>query len=281
MHYGISQVILKELGPAESLVKLREIGFEYVEIHSAYLDPRFTSGERFEGLVRALSESGIVAAQAHLPFWSGIDIGNYNDIIRTYGMNVTREAVERCGELGKPRLVLHPGTWQGSADAGVVGIFRELVIDAVREIAQLAAGHSLTVAVENMLGNGPEDGRRRFGAPIEDLIQIAEAVPGVKACLDTGHAFFNGQDPAECVRKLAAAGILAAMHVQDTDCFPHDRHWLPGKGAIDWPAFVAAVQETHYEREGGAFILEVSPRYGDAVGIATEALALREKLGVN
>jgi len=277
MDYGISQVILNELGPVESIRKLREIGYERVEVHSRYLDPRFTNAAVFEELVAALEDTGIVAAQAHLPFWSGIDIGNYNEIVRNYAMNVSREAVARCAKLGQPKLVLHPGTWAGSSSEFLVGIFRELVIDAVAQLVELAAEHEQTVCVENMLGNGPDDDRRHFGAPVEDLVEICSSAPGAMACLDTGHAFFNGENPAECAKTLADAGLLAATHVQDTDGFPHDRHWLPGRGGIDWKAFVDALKETGY---GGTFVLEVSRRHGDAEDLAREGLALREQFGL-
>jgi sugar phosphate isomerase/epimerase len=277
MHFGIGQVVLNKLGPAASLKKLKELGFERVEIHSRYLDARFTGDDAFNEMAATLDQTGLVAAQAHLPFWSGIDVGNYNETIRNYGMSITRQAVERCARLGRPMLVLHPGTWQGTADEFLLGLFRELVVRAVRELADFAAAHDMVICVENMLANGPGDGRRRFGASTADLVEICSAVPGSRACLDTGHAFYNGEDPAASVTALSAAGLLAALHVQDTDGFPHDRHWLPGRGRIDWPTFVAALRQVGY---AGTFMLEVSSAGDEGEAHAREALELPRRLGI-
>ncbi len=277
MQFGISQVLFRKLGPAESVRKIAAMGFDCFEVHSRFLDPRLASHEHFDEMAAAVRETGLQPAQAHMPFWSGIDIGNYNEIIRTYGLNVTKEAIARAAVLGKPKIVLHPGTWRGSSDEFLNRLFRELVIEAARELAQVAAEHGMTVCVENMLGPGPDSDITRFGAMAADLVDICGAVPEVKACLDTGHARYNDQDPADCVRELAGAGVLEAVHVQDVDEFPNDRHWLPGRGGIDWAAFVAALKDAGYD---GAFMLEVSARDGEPEEVALEALALKETLGV-
>ena len=56
MNFGISQAILGELEPAENVRKLHEIGFDHLEIHSRYIDPRFTGDDAFDEMLARLKQ---------------------------------------------------------------------------------------------------------------------------------------------------------------------------------------------------------------------------------
>ncbi len=69
--------------------------------------------------------------------------------------------------------------------------------------------------------------------------------PRMRMCLDTGHCSFYGDSPADSVR-LIGKEYLTTLHVHDNDG-PHDRHWEPGKGMIDWADFAHALREIGYD----------------------------------
>ena len=74
-----------------------------------------------------------------------------------------------------------------------------------------------------------------------------------KVCLDTGHANFCGENPAEMVRMLGKE-YLGALHVHDNDG-SGDQHLRPGFGNIDWEDFSNALEEIGFE---GCMSLETS-----------------------
>jgi sugar phosphate isomerase/epimerase len=71
------------------------------------------------------------------------------------------------------------------------------------------------------------------------------ASPAVRVSLDTGHAHYaygaTRAPPVDVVVR-AAAGMLAHVHLQDTDAFA-DRHWAIGEGSISWHAVFEALGE--------------------------------------
>ena len=74
-----------------------------------------------------------------------------------------------------------------------------------------------------------------------------------KVCLDTGHANFCGENPAEMVRMLGKE-YLGALHVHDNDGTA-DQHLRPGLGNINWDDFSNALEEIGFE---GCMSLETS-----------------------
>ena len=66
-----------------------------------------------------------------------------------------------------------------------------------------------------------------------------------KVCLDTGHANFCGESPADAVRMLGKE-YLGALHVHDNDG-KADQHKTPGNGNIDWVDFSNALAEIGFE----------------------------------
>ena len=66
-----------------------------------------------------------------------------------------------------------------------------------------------------------------------------------KVCLDTGHANFCGENPADSVR-LIGKEYLGALHVHDNNGLA-DQHERPGNGNIDWVDFSNALEEIGFD----------------------------------
>lgn len=66
-----------------------------------------------------------------------------------------------------------------------------------------------------------------------------------KVCLDTGHANFCGEKPADMVRMLGYE-YLGALHVHDNDG-TGDQHLRPGLGNVDWEDFSNALAEIGFD----------------------------------
>ena len=75
-------------------------------------------------------------------------------------------------------------------------------------------------------------------ACIEFLDMLNSEQMGI--CLDTGHAWVFGTQPADAVRLLG--NRIKAFHVHDNHG-GYDHHLLPCMGSIDWEAFKIALKE--------------------------------------
>jgi sugar phosphate isomerase/epimerase len=71
--------------------------------------------------------------------------------------------------------------------------------------------------------------------------------------LDVAHAHLSADATSET---LAAGALLTTTHVHDNDG-RSDTHLPPGRGAIDWPGWFAALDRIGYE---GPIILECIKR---------------------
>lgn len=88
----------------------------------------------------------------------------------------------------------------------------------------------------------------------------------MKICFDTNHLLSE-----DIVHFVEACGDrIATIHVSDYDRVD-ERHWLPGKGKIDWPALYGALMKAGYK---GAFMYEL--KRGE--GSFEEMVAIYEKL---
>ena len=89
-----------------------------------------------------------------------------------------------------------------------------------------------------------------FNTAKESLEILKRAgIENLKICLDTNH--FLQEKTEEGV--LALGDNVKTLHVSDHD-YKNERHWMPGKGSIDWNAVLGALEKTGYS---GVFNYEV------------------------
>jgi len=118
----------------------------------------------------------------------------------------------------------------------------------LRAVAPLAARHSMSLAVENLLGPWPNG---TDPSHILRLVELADQ-PNMGVCLDAGHAHCSGFDVAETVRLYGSK--LMETHFHDNVGVPPDpwagnhgdQHLPVGLGTINWLDVVRALEETHF-----------------------------------
>ena len=84
----------------------------------------------------------------------------------------------------------------------------------------------------------------------EEAISIVDAVPGIRICVDVNH--FLKSTAEQAVLKLGSR--IITTHISDHD-YIDERHWLPGKGRIDWMKLLAAFEAIGYN---GVFNYEIA-----------------------
>jgi sugar phosphate isomerase/epimerase len=114
------------------------------------------------------------------------------------------------------------------------------IVDALRSLAESAASHSLTIALENEhacnIGTGAETAR----------LLAALDHPNLKVVWDPANALVAGERPTEGYAKLQPARI-AHVHAKDCNVENHKATWLElGAGSIPWKEQIAALRRDGY-----------------------------------
>ena len=113
---------------------------------------------------------------------------------------------------------------------------RAAQLDALhRSLCEMVTMTSTPIAVESLprtcLFNTAKEG-----------IDIVDAVPGVRVCVDVNH--FLQEDSVDAV--LALGSRIITTHISDHD-YVDERHWMPGEGKIDWMRMLAALEAIGYD----------------------------------
>jgi sugar phosphate isomerase/epimerase len=106
---------------------------------------------------------------------------------------------------------------------------------------------------------------------IETFQQYAEFAsriqsPWLGLNFDVGHAYCVGQEPAEWVPRVAAD--TRHYHVEDIAATRVHQHLIPGRGAIDLRATLAAIHASGYQ---GWLTVELYPYVDQPDAAASEA----------
>ena len=83
---------------------------------------------------------------------------------------------------------------------------------------------------------------------------------------DVGHAYCVGENPQEWVSKMQDYALH--YHLEDIAATRVHQHLVPGRGAIDFDATLAAIRQTGYE---GWLTVELYPYLDDPDAAAREA----------
>ena len=243
--YAVSTWTLEALPIVEALRLIREAGFTAVELwaDTVHLDPR-ANPNRAE-VLRALGRYGQTVHSVHAPFRNFENPPAAESQFRNLRMDLWKRTLDDCARFEASILVMHAvNAAQYNYPLEEAGIIRE----CLTELVEYGAGLNVHIALENI----PSGGRMRgeISCTIENQRKLF-AIPGLKFCLDIGHAPLTQSDP---FREADAAGTdLVTLHIHNNDGLS-DLHALPDHGIIDWPSLRAHLRAGGYR---GRFVLEV------------------------
>ena len=196
--------------------------------------------ERFVSIVR---RRRIATPTYHCSYGPDRDPSSLDRGIRAAAISGLIAEFSQARTLRADIVVLHP-SYEPIPDSD-----RRARIEALRvslsEIEERIRRYGYRVALELLP-------RTCLGNTVDELLEIAEDFgDDFGFCLDVNHMMARINEIPDAVRRLS--GRLYALHVSDymgeDEC-----HYLPGDGRIDWPAFIAALEDVGYE---GPFNYEV------------------------
>ena len=221
----------------------------------------FDGAANVAAMRRALNQHGVWARTIHPPIGSA-DLAAPDEGARQSSVAEIGACFEPFAELGGFAAIVHPSgkerAWTEGARRAAVDAFRRS-LDA---LYQKADGLGMRLACENLQLKG----QPRPLCRMEELRALLDQYPpDVGICLDTGHAHNSGLNSADEAR--IAGDRLIALHLQDTDAV-EDRHWVPGRGTVNWAQVHAALTEIGFS---GAWTFELAAHDSDPDSVAVEA----------
>jgi deoxyribonuclease-4 len=197
--------------------------------------------------------------------------------------------IDRCGQLGIPYLVVHPGSHVGAGErAGMKRVARALrhSLRGRRRRSRASGNGQVTVLLETTAGQGTS-----LGCRFEQLAWMIEH-SGVEdrlgVCFDTCHVLAAGYDirtPRRFRQAIAefdrTVGLerLRAFHLNDSKLGPgsrRDRHEHIGKGEVGLDAFRLIVNDRRFR--GLPMVLE-TPKGDDLAEDRENLSVLRSLVG--
>jgi len=177
----------------------------------------------------------------------------------------TKRALQLARDLGAPHITTEPGgplapgqTWQAAAD-----VFYDELMPCIEVAERLEVG----LLIE------PEPGLliEKFDQYLEFMNRIDSKRVGLN--FDVGHAYCVGEDPQDWVAKMK--GHTVHYHLEDIAATRAHAHLVPGRGAIDFPATIAAIRKAGYE---GWLTVELYPYIENPDDAAREAKSFLSRL---
>lgn len=150
-------------------------------------------------------------------------------------------SLRQCAELGARVVVVHPNRDKAEYLEGTRDQDCERTKASIAVLAEEARRLGLKLALENMPSRNPARPATTI-AEVKTFIAPHRDVMGI--CLDTGHTHASGLNLADEVR--AAGADLLNIHIHDNHG-QSDEHLRPGRGTIDWEAFLSALKDIRYE----------------------------------
>lgn len=141
------------------------------------------------------------------------------------------------------------------------------VYDLLAYTEQKVKEYNIRLAIHN---HGPED--KLYPGPKDVIDRIHQMDKRMGLCLDIGHALRAGVSPDKAVKDYASR--IFDLHIKDVTAAKADAKAIEaGRGAIDFPALIAALRQINYS---GVCSIEYEKDMKDALpGIAESAGYLR------
>jgi sugar phosphate isomerase/epimerase len=266
MKLAFSTNAFKQVSLEESLRQIAACGYAGVEIMAdvPHAYPPHMDARRRRAVVDLCRELRLTITNlnaftlfaqgdTHHPSWLEPDAA-----ARARRVEHTLNSIRLARDLGAPGISLEPG---GPLPAGMgrteaLALYRQ----GLREVLPLAEQCGVNLLVEpepHLLIERPEE--------FEELL-AGLSHPRLGLNFDIGHFYCVGVDPADAVRRLGPH--IRHVHLEDIAPTREHRHLVPGRGAVDLEAALAALADAGYP---GWVTVELYPYEAQAREVAEEA----------
>ena len=256
---------------AEAVRRLAAIGYAGVEIMAdvPHAWPACLLEEQKQAIRKALADNRLqisnmnafmmnAISDARQRYWhpSWIEPDRHYRQVR---IDHTKRALTLARELGAKCITTEPGGPLEPGTSWNAGL--RLFVEGLKPVLEHAEKEGVLLLVE------PEPGLLIEKADqFEELMKHLDS-PAVGLNFDIGHAYCVGDEPAPTIRRLAKH--IRHFHLEDIAATRVHHHLIPGEGAIDFQATLAAIRDIGYK---GWITIELYPYVDDPDHAARTAL---------
>lgn len=221
--------------------------------------PADFSPERLATLNQLIASSGVK------PIFHGnfkAPLGSDVEALAAAALDYVKKEVDVCAALGGAPLIVHGG---GVVEPRLVKEAREKglgrLIGNLRELVAYGKERGVEIWLENLCNYTRFHPFYYICTTEDEVEQVLEAVPGLHMFLDVSHAYVNGGDPLSFFWKFSNRVVGMSFSDNNGD---RDSHFPLGRGNLNFPALVDAIQYTGwkgmvgFETRGGTLMGGVS-----------------------
>jgi len=184
-------------------------------------------------LVAAAGRLGLRLPSCHAPF-GATDLSSVDEAVRRASVETVTEVFALARDLGAGIVVVHAGT--EPPEEADRGLLTNQALKSLDTLAPRADVRGVRIALEMLP-------RTCIPNRVAEMLHMLETLGGrIGVCYDINHAGLY-EDVPWSVTTLGSH--LITTHISDHD--GQERHWLPGRGMVDWPAFIRALDKIGYD----------------------------------
>ncbi len=239
--YAVSTWILANL-PADDAIRLMaDTGFVEAEL-SATGSPLVLAWESDpEGVTGRCADAGISVASIHSTH-AARAISAPDEDTRRAAIDEHLRYFRLMDACALPEIVVHAVSGVPAGDATDWRAAQRRSEESLKVLAEEAGDAGIRLAIENA---GKHD---RPGSTMASILEMIDGLGDhVGLCMDIGHSQMAGLDLLDELATALSSGRLIALHLHDVAPDGTD-HFIPGEGVIDFPPFLALLDEHDYDR---------------------------------
>lgn len=222
----------------------------FVKSSNQWAARAFADGE-VESFRAAIRDSELARhTMAHASYL--INLASPDDALWEKSVAALRVELDRCGVLGIPWLVVHPGAHMGAGvDAGIAR-----VVAALKRVLRGSTRGGAGILLENTAGQGTTLGTHF--ADLGEILRGADDAAHLGVCFDTchalaaGHEFRTASSYAALIADIDRAvglDLVRAFHLNDSKGdlgSKRDRHEHIGKGKVGLDGFRSILADPRF-----------------------------------
>lgn len=227
------------------LKQIESLGFDSVDFDICGLwhkpDEEAVAYKTLEEKINAIRRTKLFLNGVHISFGRQWDISTPDEEKRKQIVEKIKAVFARLDKYEPYCYILHP-SFEPIADEN-----RAAHIAALKKSAlELCAATKNLICLESLPRTCLFNTSAECVAVIDDLAAKAE---NIKICADVNH--FLQEKSEDAVKAMGER--IATTHISDHD-YEDERHWMPGKGKINWNELLKNLEESGYQ---GVFNYEV------------------------
>jgi myo-inositol catabolism protein IolH len=271
MELAADTSLLRNYTIESALKSLSELGYRYVEVGLAHYFPHDTTDSETKEFSDAIDRSGLKLAA----LFGTYPISYPEEEMRQTGIQQYHNTIERARQLGC-RLVVSELMGDANRYADCAKAFQK----SVDELLPVLDSAGVTICFEAHPGDFTDKNET-----IVDLIKEVQS-ERVRYLYCVPHSFILGDDVGQMIDY--GSRVLGYVHLADSlrpertffsgryypDVPPH-QHLTLGKGDIDIPAVLSALEKAHYK---GFLTIDPFSMFDRPLEAAADSLAFTRKL---